>query len=110
MIVFRRRGWIAVLLAIVATLGPAFVFHERRYEMCIAMATLLLSSAMFVYWFGTRSMREAERHLERPLRIHERVFDFWSVSPFDSFTYVHLRWWALAFAAGAVFAGVKAYE
>jgi hypothetical protein len=109
MIMFRRRGWIALLLLLLCIAIPGMTLHQDLFQERIAMAGLLLLSATFIYWFGTRSMRQAEEYFEQPLPWYGRIFDYWGVSPFDSLGSVHLRWWAIAFVGGAVYAGITAY-
>jgi hypothetical protein len=105
--VFRRRGWMVPALAL--SIFFACVFAMRALTnappgttapgQAIAFAASYTLAGAFVYWFGTRSMREAAAALDRPLRAHEHVFDISVRSPFDSFCFIHLRWWAIAFFA-----------
>jgi hypothetical protein len=74
----------------------------------LALAVCLAAAGALVYGWGTRSMREAAERLGRPLRAYEHVFDFAGRSPFDSFCFVHLRWWGVPFLAASSWAIVRA--
>ena len=104
------------LLAFFSVFAPVFAMRaitnappgEVAPGQELAVAVCLAAAGAFVYWWGTRSMREAAENLGRPLRAHEHVFDFGIRSPFDSFCFVHLRWWAVPFLAASSWAIVSA--
>ena len=114
--VYRGRGWMVAVLALVGFLVPVFALRQLTDApagkmapgQALALAASFAVLGAFVYGFGTRSMQRAAATLGRPLRPHERVFDIATRSPFDSFCFVHLRWWALAFLAIAGWAVVSA--
>jgi hypothetical protein len=82
---------------------PGEVVHGQG----LAVALSFAAAGAFVYWLGARSMRAGIAALGRPLQGHEVLLDISTRSPFDSFCFVHLRWWAVLFFAIAVGVVVK---
>jgi hypothetical protein len=97
---FRGRGWLVPLLFVSSALCM-IPSHEVGVRACRAMmlAWLLLGGA-WVAWYGARSLRLAAAALGRPLRVHEWFLDlgYLRPRPFQSFMFVQMPWWTLAFA------------